>query len=386
MRLHPTVPPRGRAVLSFSTHLYARLHRGDAPTFSHPSAWTNYVLARSLLDRGMLVDVIDWDDPNSEPEAGADIVVDVAQNLERLAVDAGRNAVKILYAMFAHARHLNALNAARHEALRLRRGFCLSPTRRVRETRSAENATDLIFPGGKFSLASFSGSPASIHPIPQVRPFERTILTNAHSASTQGNFLWMAGPGAVHKGLDLTLDAFAQMPGFSLHVLMDLDTEPEFKTAYRRELMESPNIHYHGFVDTNSSEWLDIAGKCSAFLTTSCCEVRNTAALACMRSGRIPILTAGADIDAPRSGISITDHSIAAIKNAVQAFAGLGLAELEQRGQAAREEAEVLCGRSRVVSTMAEIMSRLIGPIQVASDIPDLNHITGISRIEQLST
>jgi hypothetical protein len=46
----------------------------------------------------------------------------------------------------------------------------------------------------------------------------------------------------VHKGLDLVLEAFADMPEYHLTVCGPIQKEQDFERAYYRELYQVPNI------------------------------------------------------------------------------------------------------------------------------------------------
>lgn len=381
LRLHPKESPAGRAILSFGTGLYERLARGERPLLEHPAAWSNFVLARSLLDRGLVVDVLNWNDSASEPEGGADIVIDVAQNLERLAPLAGRNAPLVLYPMFANPDVHNRLSRDRYEALRHRRGISLRPTKLVRRTGSIELATDVLFPGGEFSLAGFTGFSARVERVPQARPFEKAQRIVQSVGDRKTCFLWLGGFGAVHKGLDVTLEAFASLPHLRLLICADLEREAEFGHVYQRELSQLPNIEYHGFVDTCSDQWLTLVRRCAGFLSTSCCEVRVTAALACMRSGLVPILSNGSDIDAPAAGVTIGDLSVEGIQEAVSRFAGFSDEEILLRSNAARAEVETLSGRSSYVAAVDNVIERIVGRPRTRAPLSDWTEIHGIDRI-----
>jgi hypothetical protein len=103
-----------------------------------------------------------------------------------------------------------------------------------------------------------------------------------------------------------------------------------------------------------------------------------------MRCGLIPLLSAGNDIDAPRSTITLETNSVEAIQTAVRHAQGLTDQELLHRSEAAREEVGSLCGREGFVDGVSAVFDRLLGPRQVDFDMPDLTAIRGIGKIEVL--
>jgi glycosyltransferase involved in cell wall biosynthesis len=375
---------RGRVLMSFGQTLYKRILAGKPPSFGHPSAWCNLVMMRGFLDRGFAVDCIDWDDAGSRPDGTFDAVFDVIQNLERLQRHAGKGASRILFPWFMQSRVHNSLSRARHVDLLNRRGIDVPPNKLVQETRGAEIATDMLFPGGEYALESYRASPAKIYRLPQIRPFDLEVNRTRDLSEARRHFLWIGGHGKVHKGLDLALEAFERMPDTHLWVCGEMSAEPAFEAAFRRELNELPNVHLLRFVDTQSEQWAELTTRCLGVVSATAAEVRVTSMLASMRCGLIPLLSAGNDIDAPRSTITLETNSVEAIQTAVRHAQGLTDQELLHRSEAAREEVGSLCGREGFVDGVSAVFDRLLGPRQVDFDMPDLTAIRGIGKIEVL--
>lgn len=59
----------------------------------------------------------------------------------------------------------------------------------------------------------------------------------------------------VHKGLDIVLEAFIQMPEYQLTIIGPVLEEPQFVDLYRKELFHTRNIHFVGWVDNVDEEF-----------------------------------------------------------------------------------------------------------------------------------
>ena len=61
----------------------------------------------------------------------------------------------------------------------------------------------------------------------------------------------------VHKGLNLVLEAFSQLPDYNLIVCGPVEKDKDFENAYFKELYQLPNIKTLGFVALDSKDFLD---------------------------------------------------------------------------------------------------------------------------------
>lgn len=132
---------------------------------------------------------------------------------------------------------------------------------------------------------------------------------------TRKNFLFISGSGNIHKGLDLCLEAFRQLPDYNLYVATKLDKD--FEDCYREDFKHD-NIHYLGFVDVNSEEYREFASNCLFCILPSCSEGMATSVLTSMDSGMIPVLTVQCGIDMEECGFCIKDISVDGIRDAIR--------------------------------------------------------------------
>ncbi|MEZ5599104.1 MAG: hypothetical protein R3E84_22470 [Pseudomonadales bacterium] len=108
--------------------------------------------------------------------------------------------------------------------MRHRRGISLRPTKLVRRTGSIELATDVLFPGGEFSLAGFTGFSAVLNGT-AARPFEKRSALCNPLVTAKPVSSGLVDRGA--QGLDVT-EAFASLPHLRLLICADLEREAEF--------------------------------------------------------------------------------------------------------------------------------------------------------------
>lgn len=121
------------------------------------------------------------------------------------------------------------------------------------------------------------------------------------------NFLYLAGFGQMHKGLDLLLEIFQQHTDWHLYICSPLEFEQDFASCYRSELSQK-NIHVLGKVELDSPVLLKTAEKCSFFIHPSCSEGMTGSALLGMSLGLIPLLSKECGIDS--SDCSIISRNV----------------------------------------------------------------------------
>ncbi|NRB37948.1 MAG: glycosyltransferase [Pseudomonadales bacterium] len=98
------------------------------------------------------------------------------------------------------------------------------------------------------------------------------------------NFLWFGSEGAIHKGLDLLIDAFEGQKDLTLHVCGLIDKEKNLIKA------SSKNIINHNRIDVNGEHFIELVNKCSYIILPSCSEAMSTSVLTGMLHGLIPIV------------------------------------------------------------------------------------------------
>src|SRR6266436_3777121 len=104
--------PLGHVLLSYLTNPF--LVASGAEADAHTNVWECRQIARTFLELGFAVDVIDWNNEGFQPRRPYRFLVDIGANLERLAPQVGPRCLKILHAT---GKHWRFQNRAEHERL-----------------------------------------------------------------------------------------------------------------------------------------------------------------------------------------------------------------------------------------------------------------------------
>ncbi len=144
------------------------------------------------------------------------------------------------------------------------------------------------------------------------------IIQEKDFEKAKRNFLWFGSSGALHKGLDLCLDVFANKENLFLHVCGPVDKESDFFELYKKELTATKNIKYHGFVNIDSALFRNIIHSCAFSIFPSCSEGGGGSLLTCMAYGLIPIATKEASVNIePDYGILLNSYRVEYISDVV---------------------------------------------------------------------
>ena len=338
---------------------------GEAGRFrGHSNVWECAEIVNILNSLGYAVDLISWQDAAFVPRREYDVVFDIHRNLSRYAGPGSRT---VFHVTGSNPFYSNDAELCRLDELRERRGVRLDPRRSVGKddlqifAENLERADLITLIGNEVTEATYQQS---------LRPkIRRVIATGAYlpeetltGRSPAGReFLWFNGTGAVHKGLDLTLEVFARHPELVLHLVGPYLKEQDFIAAYRNELTDCPNILSHGFLYPASRKFRQIAERVCAFVSPSCSEGISTSAITCMQLGMIPVLSAQSGISLPPDiGCQLQECTIDAIEAAVIAVAARSDDEVRQEAARIREFARDTYSRERFSEQMKRALVSLL--------------------------
>ncbi|CAN7690214.1 glycosyltransferase [Paenibacillus sp. LjRoot153] len=130
--------------------------------------------------------------------------------------------------------------------------------------------------------------------------------------STKKNFLWFGSSGAIHKGLDVIVEAFREIPDCNLYIGGLHENEKRFIN------LKGHNIIDLGFVNIQSDAFLELINTCSFVILPSCSEGMATSVLTCMNHGLIPIITKETGIDLIDSGFYLHDYRVEYLKDFIK--------------------------------------------------------------------
>ncbi|HVB19811.1 MAG TPA: glycosyltransferase [Candidatus Paceibacterota bacterium] len=280
-------------------------------------------MARLFSERRYAVDIINWNNRTFIPKKNYRVCIDTQNNLEHLVEFLPKDCKKVMHIVTSHGDFQNTAELKRLETLKERRGFTLSPHRQMLPTKSSEFADYLEGFGNRTVHATYARFNKSIFPIPisAVKLFD--FPEQKSFETVRKNFLWFGGGGAVLKGLDLVLEAFAQNPDLTLHVCGPVAAEKNFALAYTKELYETPNIHYHGRIDVASPLFKELADTCGALIYPAFSEGTSGAVVQVMHAGVVPILTPQTGIYEDAGCITIEEPTVDSVNKAVRAFTAL---------------------------------------------------------------
>jgi glycosyltransferase involved in cell wall biosynthesis len=319
--------PVGRALLSYlPAPVWHELH--GKPTNSFSNQGIANALPRALNELGYAVDIVSFDDVSFRPAFPYDVLVQHGGvNFAQIEPYLPPSAAVIYFATGNYWREWNVLGAERAADFERRHGVSMPHDRKIMASEEAalRRADGIVALGNAVILESYAD-------FPLVFPMDIGVFPDPHSIArdfraARDHFLFFAGMGNLHKGLDLALEAFAELPQH-LHVVTWLD--PSFAAFYDELIGRSANIHLHGHVTPRSDRFYEIVSECSFALAPTCAEGQPGAVVECINAGLIPLVTREAHLDVDGFGWVI-EPTIEAIRAAVTAAASVPLEALEKR-------------------------------------------------------
>lgn len=303
-----------RVLISYITEPF----RGKE-SFYHSNFAEAVVIAKVFDSLGYIVDIIRYDADYSKvrlPVKTYDIVFGLEPNFLK-AVERCKPQKSIYYATGTHHSFQNQAEESRLQDLEKRKGKRLEAVRTVPAHDSSAQADAVIAIGNDFTKHTYDGFCKQIETITistySFYPFAE-LEADKNWKNSQKNFLWFGSSGAVHKGLDLLLEIFAEHPEFQLYICGNVKQERDFMKLYKQEL-KAPNVHLIGWVDPSSSQFKELMLTCNYCILPSCSEAINGAVPTCMRSGLIPLVSKECGIDCDDCGVIFGDNSLECIES-----------------------------------------------------------------------
>ncbi len=298
---------------------------------THTHDWESLLIAKTFLSFGYSVDIIDYRDKTFIPRKEYAFFLSARTNLERIAKLLSEDCLKIVHLDTSHWLFNNTAVYSRCLALQKRRDITLrSVDRKLVEPNLAIEYCDFATILGNdhtintYAYADkvilpFSVPTSTIYPLPKDKDY----------AACRKHFLWFGSEGLVHKGLDLVLEVFVNMPDYHLTVCGPIEDEKDFESAYYNELYSTPNIHTVGWVDISGPEFLEITGSCIGLIYPSCAEGQSGAVATGLQAGLIPIVSRESGFDVGDFGFILKECSLEEIKNSIQTISSLSSKELK---------------------------------------------------------
>jgi glycosyltransferase involved in cell wall biosynthesis len=327
--LEPNQPSRGSVLLCWANKGFL-VKPGQPMPNGHTSYWESVEIANAFLDLGYDVDVIHENNSRFVPAKPYSFFIGNRTNFDRIVASLGEDCLKILHIDAAHWLFNNTAEHLRLQALQRRRGVALSAQRFMRPNRAIEHADCATVLGNEFTISTYQFADKLLHRLPISAPAVYPWPEGKDFDRSCTRFLWIGSGGMVHKGLDLVLEAFADLPDCHLTVCGPIDGEKDFESVYHSLLYATPNIRTVGWVDIAGPTFLEITRNCVGVVYPSCSEGGGGSVISCMHAGLIPIVSREASVDVDRSfGLVLKDCSIEEIRTSVREVSNLSSDVLE---------------------------------------------------------
>jgi glycosyltransferase involved in cell wall biosynthesis len=305
----------------------------------HSSWWESIEMIKILNDHGYIVDCyhpgnvnvgdLNWDKYS--------LVIDATNKLPDIPLTKGQ--AKVYYSTGQHWLYHNMAELERIKYFKERHGIYLKPQRQLSPCFSDDHADYMTFFGNADLLSDYNCTvkkvQLNISSIP-VRSFAKNI------DNSRKNFLYIGGFGNIHKGLDLTIDAFAKLPDVNLYIAGMLDDD--FAKWAQPLFKKFPNIHYLGQQEVCSEKFTLLADKCIGVVYPSSAEGGPGAVAQVLHHGLIPIVTKRSAVRAEGLGYVLSgetsDELISSIIDSVKKIIETPAKELSERTDQIKEFAQ----------------------------------------------
>lgn len=301
--------------------------------YRHTNLWEIVEIVRILNRYGYVVDVVDRDAKHFVPEDVYDLFLGLGagHSGKRFSQYAKKmpRANKILIAAGPEPRLSNKLVQAQYARFNSRHRCEIAAMRLTEgiDFESFAKDTDYFMPIGEHHTVCPQSYMALGKPVlnylpstsPAIQFLPEWLKTRSRRA-----FLCFAGDGFICKGVDIVVDAFADMPDAEVYICGPR-SEPGFFEVLEGKLAASPNIRYEGFIKIGGPRFDKLAAHCAYVVFPSSAEGCATSIATVMRAGLLPIVTRETGIDVGKFGFyidgekeNLVDETMSACRKAIE--------------------------------------------------------------------
>jgi|GEM_PF-7102878 len=402
LRMRRVRPTRGRCLVSYNHHFVRHLKRivgaggwdgrvlaamqrhvwdpipgaRAGRTFaSHSAFWESAEMVRQCAQRGFIVDVIDERRGSLlTRELGRyDFIIDEWNNLQTW-TRINPRAKTWYYASVPHWIAHNQAVLERHAWLLARRGIMVKTIKQLPPIFGLEDADLITSFGNAVVNQRFAHVRPKLRQLQYLVVDDDIVLPPKDWEAARRTFLYFAGAGWVHKGLDLAVEAFLQELDFTLHVVGSMaNTDPDFAKSYGEAIAKAGNIIVHPWVDIRSEVFKALLHRCGAIVAPSASENCSGATLQAMHYGLIPIAghTVGTWNDLWPALTGQTDlELIAQIRAQCQVIAQRSPVELEEQRRMAWHYVRTHHTRQAYRESLSRVLDEWMGLAPSAAELP----------------
>lgn len=327
-----------RALICFLTApVIADLAGEETIRFSNSGIALSWV--RVLNEMGYILDIVEWNDTEFIPKETYDLVIfHGGHNFARISKHLSGQPKIIHFSTGSYWKFNNDKENQRRIDFEKRHGGKLPPDRHIDASEDEVNEmADGIILIGSPSIRDTYPSRYKQKPILTLNiasyPDSHFDKTKKNYATARKNFLFFAGSGNIHKGLDLLIDAFQDLDEH-LYIVTVLD-KPVMK-ALKQELAR-PNIHLIGEVPMRTPQFYEIVDQCAFVILPSCSEGQPGSVVECMNQGLIPIVSKESRLDASKYGRILQTNTVPEIKKKIRSLSGLPAEAVEAMANTTRQ-------------------------------------------------
>ncbi|QFS47809.1 glycosyltransferase [Nostoc sphaeroides] len=357
--LKPKQPSKGNVLLSYRIEPFL-LKPGQPMPNDHTWYWEVWQIAQTFLTLGYNVDVIQFHNDKFVPQKDYAFFIDIRHRMEALAPKLNKDCIKIFHVDIANMVFRNAAECNRLLELQRRKGITLKPQRFEVPNLGIEYADCAIVLGNDFTTDTFKYANKPMYRIPISSPVLYPYADNKDFEAVRKRFLWFGGSALVLKGLDLVLDAFAQMPEYHLTVCGPVSNDKEFEQAFYKELYETPNIHTYGWINVSSPDFIEVTNNCLGLVYPSVSEGQSGAVISCLQAGLIPILSYESGVDVHDFGVIFDNLSVDEIKAKVRSISNLPVEDLKLMSRQAWEYARANHTKEKFAQVYKNVVEQII--------------------------
>jgi len=287
-------------------------------------------ILKRLVDQGFVVDCVKKDTLDLSLDTSQyQLILDEGDSLAYLPNVAGQK--KVFYCTGTKWDRWNADELQRVEWFQQKYGIYVKPVRQVLPNFSDQVADYILYKGVPEQMQDFSKH-ASLVQLAMPVEFEPKSVNRNYAGR---EFVWIGGWGAIHKGLDLVIEAFEKTPNVRLNIFGAIHREAQVAQWLDTKLQQNPNLRYHGYADYKGPEFQRIIANCAGHVYPSagengCATLGQTA-----HFGLLPVTTGTANNQANHLGFNIEGSSREAMVNSicsnVERIVAMSDAELKER-------------------------------------------------------
>lgn len=188
--------------------------------------------------------------------------------------------------------------------------------------------------------------------------FDAAALRN-NIEQTKRNFLWFGSAGLIHKGGDILVDAFKEMPECSVDFYGITGNEKKLF-----DKLKVANTIDCGYINVQELEFIEkLVNRHCFIIFPSCSEGMSTAVATCMAHGIIPIITKECGFNSCECIIELDGWQIEDIKNAVKRVIAMSDEEIlnlrKRCYEYAHENFSLECFHNSFKKTMQSIVEKV---------------------------